>query len=34
VRRGDQVRIERVQPREGVLAATIDKIAAALAAGP
>ncbi len=33
VRRGDQVRIERVQPREGVLAATIDTIAAALA-GP
>jgi uncharacterized protein len=34
VRRGDQVGIERVQPREGVLAATIDTIAAALAAGP
>jgi hypothetical protein len=34
VRRGDQVRIERVQPREGVLAATIDTIAAAFAAGP
>jgi hypothetical protein len=34
VRHGDQVRIERVEPRDGVLAATIDTIAAALAAGP
>jgi hypothetical protein len=33
VRRGDQVRIARVQPRHGALAATIDMMAAALAAG-
>ena len=33
VRRGDPVRIERVQPREGALAATIDMMAAALATG-
>jgi uncharacterized protein len=33
VYRGDQVRIERVQPRQGALAATIDVMAAALAAG-
>jgi uncharacterized protein len=34
VRRGDPVRIERVQPRQGALAATIDMMAAGLAAGP
>jgi MOSC domain-containing protein len=33
VRRGDPVRIERVQPRQGALAATIDMMTAALAAG-
>jgi hypothetical protein len=34
VRNGDPVRIERVQPRQGALAATIDMMAAALGAGP
>lgn len=33
VRRGDLVRIERVQPRQGALAATIEMMSAALAAG-
>jgi uncharacterized protein len=33
VYRGGQVRIERVQPRQGTLAATIDVMAAGLAAG-
>jgi uncharacterized protein YcbX len=33
VRRGDPVRVERVLPRQGALAATIDMMAAALAAG-
>jgi uncharacterized protein len=32
VRRGDAIRIERVQPRQGALAATIDMMSAALAA--
>jgi hypothetical protein len=34
VRNGDPVRIERVQPRAGALAATIDMIAAAFGGGP
>ena len=33
VRRGDPIRFERVQPRKGALAATIDMMSAALAAG-
>jgi uncharacterized protein len=33
VRRGDPVRIERVQPRQGALAATIDMMTAAFASG-
>ena len=33
VRRGDPIRFERVEPRKGALAATIDVMAAALAAG-
>jgi uncharacterized protein YcbX len=33
VRRDDPIRIERVQPRQGALAATIDMMTAALAAG-
>jgi hypothetical protein len=33
VYRGGHVRIERVQPRQGTLAATIDMMAAGLAAG-
>jgi uncharacterized protein YcbX len=33
VRRGDPVRIERVQPRQGALAATIEMMTAALASG-
>ena len=33
VRRGDPIRFQRVQPRKGALAATIDMMAAALAAG-
>lgn len=33
VRRGDSVRLERVQPRKGALAATMELLAAAVAAG-
>ncbi|MGH3674203.1 MAG: MOSC domain-containing protein [Mycobacterium sp.] len=33
VRRGDPVRIERVQPRQGALSATMEMMAAALSAG-
>jgi uncharacterized protein YcbX len=33
VRRGDSIRFERVEPRKGALAATIDMMTAALAAG-
>ena len=33
VRRGDPIRFERVEPRKGALAATIDMMSAALAAG-